>query len=81
MLVETVQSALRPPKVSKELTERQEGQPADRKELSWKTQCRLHGALPQRPNQVKHRSAQHVGGSRSRRPPRYVRAAREKQNA
>jgi hypothetical protein len=24
------------------LTERQEGQPADRKELSWKTQCRLY---------------------------------------
>lgn len=42
MLVETVQSALRPPKVSKELTARQEGQPPERKELSWKTQCRLH---------------------------------------
>jgi transposase len=42
MLVETVQSALRPPKVSKELTERQEGQPAACKELSWKIQCRLH---------------------------------------
>lgn len=42
MLIETVQCALRPPKVSKELTDRQEGQPAQRKELSWKTQCRLH---------------------------------------
>lgn len=42
MLLETVQSALRPPKVSKELTARQEGQPHAHKELSWKIQCRLH---------------------------------------
>jgi transposase len=42
MLIEMVQSALLPPKVSPQLTQRQEGQPPDRRELSWKTQCRLH---------------------------------------
>lgn len=42
MLVETVQSALLPPKVSAELSKRQEGQPLERRELSWKVQCRLH---------------------------------------
>ena len=42
MLIETVQCALNRPKVSPELTTRQEGQPADRRELAWKAQCRLH---------------------------------------
>jgi hypothetical protein len=42
MLIETVQHALLPPKVSKELTERQQGQPTVVRELSWKTQTRLH---------------------------------------
>ena len=42
MLIETVQSALLPPKVSAPLAVRQEGQPAAVKELSWKVQTRLH---------------------------------------
>ena len=42
MLIETVQSALQPPKVSAPLSVRQQGQPADRRELSWKVQTRLY---------------------------------------
>jgi len=42
MLIETVQSALFPPKVTAALTLRQEGQPAPVKALSWKVQTRLH---------------------------------------
>jgi transposase len=42
MLIETVQHALLPPKVAPPLAVRQEGQPAERRELSWKVQCRLH---------------------------------------
>jgi transposase len=42
MLIETVQSALLPPRVSAPLSVRQEGQPAAVKELSWKVQTRLH---------------------------------------
>jgi transposase len=42
MLIETVQCALNVPKVSVELSKRQEGQPTDRRDLSWKTQVRLH---------------------------------------
>lgn len=42
MLVETVQSALLPPKVSPVLTQRQAGQPEDRRALAWKVQCRLY---------------------------------------
>lgn len=42
MLIETVQSALLPPKVSAPLSVRQEGQPVAVKELSWKVQTRLH---------------------------------------
>ena len=42
MLIETVQSALQPPKVSPELSRRQQGQPAAVKELSWNVQTRLH---------------------------------------
>lgn len=42
MLIETVQSAFFPPKVTAALTLRQEGQSAAVKELSWKAQTRLH---------------------------------------
>lgn len=42
MLIETVQCALNVPKVSAELSKRQEGQPTNRRDLSWKTQVRLH---------------------------------------
>jgi transposase len=42
MLIETVQSALLPPRVSALLSVRQQGQPAAVKELSWKVQTRLH---------------------------------------
>lgn len=42
MLLETIQSALLPPKVSAALAVRQEGQSAALKELSWKVQTRLH---------------------------------------
>lgn len=42
MLIETVQHAWLPPKVSAHLSKRQEGQPAARRELSWKVQTRLH---------------------------------------
>jgi transposase len=42
MFIETVQCALNVPKVSAELSKRQEGQPTDRRELSWTTQVRLH---------------------------------------
>jgi transposase len=41
-LVEAVQKALLPPKVSARLSMRQEGQPAAYKELGWKIQVRLH---------------------------------------
>jgi transposase len=41
-LVEAVQKALTPPKVSARLSLRQEGQPAAYKELAWKIQVRLH---------------------------------------
>jgi transposase len=42
ILVETVQHAWLPPKVSAHLSKRQEGQPEARKALSWKVQTRLH---------------------------------------
>lgn len=42
MLIETVQCALNPPKVSAELSKRQVGQPTARRDLSWTTQVRLH---------------------------------------
>ncbi|XAE56067.1 transposase [Termitidicoccus mucosus] len=42
ILIETVQHAWLPPKVSAQLSKRQEGQPAARRELSWKIQVRLH---------------------------------------
>lgn len=42
ILVETVQHAWLPPKVSDQLTQRQRGQPEARKTLSWKVQTRLH---------------------------------------
>lgn len=42
ILVETVQHAWLPPKVSAQLSKRQEGQPESRKTLSWKVQTRLH---------------------------------------
>jgi len=42
ILAEVVQHALHPPKVSKELSARQEGQPSAYRELSWKVQTRLH---------------------------------------
>ena len=41
MLIETVQSAFNEPKVSAELSKRQEGQPTALRELAWKTQVRL----------------------------------------
>lgn len=42
ILVESVQHAWLPPKVSSHLSKRQEGQPDERKTLSWKVQTRLH---------------------------------------
>lgn len=42
MMIEVVQHALLPPKVSTQLTVRQRGQPARYKELSWQVQTRLH---------------------------------------
>jgi transposase len=42
ILIEAVQHALLPPKVSKELSARQQGQRTVYRELSWKTQVRLH---------------------------------------
>jgi len=42
LLVECAEHYLRPPKVSKELSRRQEGQPQPVRALSWKTQHRLH---------------------------------------
>jgi len=42
MLTECAESYLLPPKVSKELSRRQEGQPAEVRALSWKAQHRLH---------------------------------------
>jgi transposase len=42
ILVETVQHAWLPPKVSSHLAKRQEGHPETRKALSWKVQTRLH---------------------------------------
>lgn len=42
ILVEAVQHASKPPKVSKQLAVRQEGQPESYRRLAWKTQVRLH---------------------------------------
>jgi len=42
LLVECAEHYLRPPKVSKELSARQEGQPQPVRALSWKAQNRLH---------------------------------------
>jgi transposase len=42
ILIEAVQHAFLPPKVSAPLALRQQGQPAARRELSWKVQVRLH---------------------------------------
>jgi len=41
-LIESIQKALLPPKVSARLSQRQEGQPALYRELGWKIQVRLH---------------------------------------
>ena len=43
LLVECAQHYITPPKVSKELSRRQEGQPREVRALSWKAQNRLHG--------------------------------------
>jgi transposase len=43
LLVECAQHYVTPPKVSKELSRRQEGQPLEVRTLSWKAQNRLHG--------------------------------------
>ncbi len=43
LLVECAQHYATPPKVSKELSRRQEGQPREVRALSWKAQNRLHG--------------------------------------
>lgn len=42
ILIEAIQHALLPPKVSAQLALRQQGQPARYRELAWKTQVRLH---------------------------------------
>jgi len=42
LLTECAEHYVRPPKVSKELARRQEGQPRPVRALSWKAQCRLH---------------------------------------
>jgi len=42
LLVECAQHYITPPKVSKELSRRQEGQSREVRALSWKTQNRLH---------------------------------------
>jgi transposase len=42
LLVECAQHYLLPPKVSKELARRQEGQPPEIRALSWRAQHRLH---------------------------------------
>jgi transposase len=42
MLIETVQSAFNEPKISAELSKRQEGQPTELRDLAWKTQVRLY---------------------------------------
>jgi transposase len=42
ILIEAIQHALLPPKVSAPLAERQSGQPEAYKQLSWKVQLRLH---------------------------------------
>ena len=43
LLVECAQHYATPPKVSKELSRRQEGQPAQVRAISWRAQNRLHG--------------------------------------
>jgi transposase len=43
LLVECAQHYVTPPKVSKELSRRQEGQPREVRTISWKAQNRLHG--------------------------------------
>jgi transposase len=42
LLVECAEHYVRPPKISKELSRRQEGQPPAVRALSWKAQHRLH---------------------------------------
>ncbi len=42
MMIEVAQHALLPPKVSTQLSRRQEGQPAAYRELAWQVQTRLH---------------------------------------
>jgi transposase len=42
MMIEVAQHALLPPKVSKQLSVRQEGQPVRYRELAWQAQNRLH---------------------------------------
>lgn len=42
MMIEAAQHVSKPPKVSKELSRRQEDQPAAYRELAWKVQTRLH---------------------------------------
>lgn len=43
LLIECAQHYVRPPKVSKELSRRQEGQPREVRAISWRAQNRLHG--------------------------------------
>ena len=43
LLIESAQHYITPPKVSKELSKRQEGQPREVRTISWKAQNRLHG--------------------------------------
>ena len=43
LLIESAQHYITPPKVSKELSKRQEGQPREVRAISWKAQNRLHG--------------------------------------
>ncbi|WP_226895673.1 hypothetical protein [Luteolibacter marinus] len=42
MLVESAQHYRRPPRVSPVLSQRQQGQPAEVRELAWRAQHRLH---------------------------------------
>lgn len=42
MLVESAQHYRKPPKVSEQLSRRQQGQPAEVREIAWRAQTRLH---------------------------------------
>ena len=45
LLIESAQHYITPPKVSKELSKRQEGQPQEVRAISWRAQNRLHSRL------------------------------------